>query len=136
MASSLAVEWAKKGVRVNVLSPGYMLTKLTRTILAHDTELKVCRSAYSYIARRRLNALLALAENVGEPDTDGEGTSCSYSSLLQIISQLNALSVRSLDGRAGRLGGTFHASCARDEDSILTIRRARLCSFPATHRAS
>ncbi|KAJ7864795.1 hypothetical protein B0H14DRAFT_2735537 [Mycena olivaceomarginata] len=40
MASSLAVEWAKKGVRVNVLSPGYMLTKLTRTILAHDTELK------------------------------------------------------------------------------------------------
>ncbi|THU88610.1 NAD(P)-binding protein [Dendrothele bispora CBS 962.96] len=40
MASSLAVEWAKKGVRVNVLSPGYMLTKLTRTILAHDQELK------------------------------------------------------------------------------------------------
>ncbi|KAJ7256456.1 hypothetical protein B0H12DRAFT_1015777 [Mycena haematopus] len=40
MASSLAVEWAKTGVRVNVLSPGYMLTKLTRTILANDPELK------------------------------------------------------------------------------------------------
>ncbi|KAI6150619.1 NAD-P-binding protein [Pisolithus tinctorius] len=40
MASSLAVEWAKKGVRVNTLSPGYMLTKLTKTILAHDQELK------------------------------------------------------------------------------------------------
>lgn len=40
MASSLAVEWAKKGVRVNVLSPGYMLTKLTKTILSHDPELK------------------------------------------------------------------------------------------------
>jgi len=40
MASSLAVEWAKKGVRVNVLSPGYMLTKLTKTILAHDPALK------------------------------------------------------------------------------------------------
>ncbi|KAF8136524.1 hypothetical protein EV363DRAFT_1428906 [Boletus edulis] len=40
MGSSLAVEWAKKGVRVNTLSPGYMLTKLTKTILAHDAELK------------------------------------------------------------------------------------------------
>ncbi|KIM79584.1 hypothetical protein PILCRDRAFT_548997 [Piloderma croceum F 1598] len=40
MASSLAVEWAKKNVRVNVISPGYMLTKLTKTILAHDPELK------------------------------------------------------------------------------------------------
>jgi len=40
MAASLAVEWAKKGVRVNALSPGYVLTKLTKTILAHDPELK------------------------------------------------------------------------------------------------
>jgi len=40
MASSLAVEWAKKGVRVNVLSPGYMLTKLTKTVLGHDPEQK------------------------------------------------------------------------------------------------
>ncbi|KAJ6618851.1 NAD(P)-binding protein [Mycena sp. CBHHK59/15] len=40
MAASLAVEWAKKGVRVNALSPGYMLTKLTRTVLANNQELK------------------------------------------------------------------------------------------------
>ncbi|TFK42469.1 NAD(P)-binding protein [Crucibulum laeve] len=40
MAASLAVEWAKKGVRVNSLSPGYMLTKLTKTILQNDQELK------------------------------------------------------------------------------------------------
>lgn len=33
LASSLAVEWAKAGIRVNSLSPGYMLTSLTRTIL-------------------------------------------------------------------------------------------------------
>jgi len=40
MAASLAVEWARTGIRVNALSPGYMLTKLTRTILANDPELK------------------------------------------------------------------------------------------------
>ncbi|SJL12144.1 related to D-arabinitol 2-dehydrogenase [Armillaria ostoyae] len=40
MTSSLAVEWAKKNVRVNCLSPGYMATKLTRTILDHDQALK------------------------------------------------------------------------------------------------
>jgi len=40
MTSSLAVEWAKQGVRVNCISPGYMLTKLTRTILSHNQELK------------------------------------------------------------------------------------------------
>ncbi|EPQ31965.1 uncharacterized protein PFL1_00164 [Pseudozyma flocculosa PF-1] len=33
MAGSFAVEWAKAGIRVNSLSPGYMLTSLTRTIL-------------------------------------------------------------------------------------------------------
>lgn len=44
MASSLAVEWAKSNVRVNCLSPGYMATKLTKTILEHDPELKVCVS--------------------------------------------------------------------------------------------
>jgi NAD(P)-dependent dehydrogenase (short-subunit alcohol dehydrogenase family) len=41
MGASLAVEWAKQGVRVNTISPGYMLTKLTRTILENDPELKV-----------------------------------------------------------------------------------------------
>jgi len=40
MAASLAVEWAKTGIRVNALSPGYMLTKLTRTVLFNDPELK------------------------------------------------------------------------------------------------
>lgn len=62
LASSLAVEWAKDNVRVNSLrfaihiyfngsedainsqilnSPGYMMTKLTKTILDKDPELKV-----------------------------------------------------------------------------------------------
>lgn len=40
MASSLAVEWATKGVRVNALSPGYMMTKLTRTLGSNNPELK------------------------------------------------------------------------------------------------
>ncbi|KAJ3548758.1 hypothetical protein NMY22_g1141 [Coprinellus aureogranulatus] len=40
MAASLAVEWAPHNIRVNCLSPGYMLTKLTRTILEGAPELK------------------------------------------------------------------------------------------------
>ncbi|KAF9527037.1 hypothetical protein CPB83DRAFT_816386 [Crepidotus variabilis] len=40
MAASLGVEWAKDGIRVNALSPGYMLTKLTKTILEDDMALK------------------------------------------------------------------------------------------------
>ena len=65
MASSLAVEWARNGVRVNALryrisfdcsdrvlshyciSPGYVLTKLTRTILSSKPELKVTFSPLS-----------------------------------------------------------------------------------------
>ena len=40
MASSLAVEWATKNIRVNVISPGYMATALTRVILDRDPELR------------------------------------------------------------------------------------------------
>src|SRR5712672_993687 len=83
MASSLAVEWATKGVRVNALrygsisfvckdflsqappptsargfSPGYMMTKLTRVILSNDPELKValllqCPFSQSHVAGQR-----------------------------------------------------------------------------------
>ncbi|KAF5358467.1 hypothetical protein D9756_001457 [Leucocoprinus leucothites] len=40
MASSLAVEWAKTGLMKLALSPGYMLTKLTRTVLQGKDDLK------------------------------------------------------------------------------------------------
>ncbi|KAI9743382.1 MAG: hypothetical protein M1818_003228 [Claussenomyces sp. TS43310] len=40
LASSLAVEWASAGIRVNVISPGYMLTALTKNILDENPELK------------------------------------------------------------------------------------------------
>ncbi|KAG8964612.1 hypothetical protein FRC03_001576 [Tulasnella sp. 419] len=40
MAASLGVEWAPHNIRVNALSPGYMLTALTRAVMEKDQELK------------------------------------------------------------------------------------------------
>jgi D-arabinitol 2-dehydrogenase len=40
LASSFAVEWAQHGIRVNTISPGYMLTALTKKILEDKGELK------------------------------------------------------------------------------------------------
>lgn len=40
MGASLAVEWATKNIRVNVISPGYMETALTRVILDRDPVLR------------------------------------------------------------------------------------------------
>lgn len=40
LVRSLACEWAKYNIRVNTLSPGYILTPLTRNVIAGNTEMK------------------------------------------------------------------------------------------------
>lgn len=40
LVRSLACEWAKYNIRVNTLSPGYILTPLTRNVIAGHSEMK------------------------------------------------------------------------------------------------
>ncbi|CAD6587594.1 MAG: hypothetical protein CYPHOPRED_003971 [Cyphobasidiales sp. Tagirdzhanova-0007] len=51
MASSLAVEWAKKNIRVNSIAPGYMVTSLTRTILDANPELETTWTSLTPMGR-------------------------------------------------------------------------------------
>lgn len=54
LAASLAVEWAHAGIRVNCISPGYMLTALTKKILDDKPDLK--RKWTSLIPQGRMGA--------------------------------------------------------------------------------
>lgn len=46
LGACLAVEWAKHGIRVNTLSPGYMLTSLTQQMFDRNAEGKQLRKTW------------------------------------------------------------------------------------------
>lgn len=46
LGACLAVEWAKHNIRVNTLSPGYMLTSLTQTMFEKNEEGRRLRSQW------------------------------------------------------------------------------------------
>lgn len=73
MAASLAVEWAKKGIRVNSLSPGYMRTKMTGSVLEQDKDL-IVRNDISRVDTLSIDFYLhrnLLSGNMGSFDSDG-----------------------------------------------------------------
>ena len=50
LGKSLAVEWAPAGIRVNSVSPGYVLTDLTQAILDEDPRCTASGSPGSRVA--------------------------------------------------------------------------------------
>lgn len=77
LVKSLAVEWAKYGIRVNCLSPGYILTPLTKHVIGNDAELK--HTWESKIPTHRMaepkefvGSVLYLASNTASSYTTGE----------------------------------------------------------------
>jgi NAD(P)-dependent dehydrogenase (short-subunit alcohol dehydrogenase family) len=68
MTKALALEWARHGIRVNALAPGYLATELNREFLATDAG----QALVKRIPQRRLGrpeeldgALLLLASDAG-----------------------------------------------------------------------
>ncbi|ODV75739.1 peroxisomal 2,4-dienoyl-CoA reductase [Cyberlindnera jadinii NRRL Y-1542] len=77
LVKSLACEWAKYGIRVNCLSPGYILTPLTKHVIGSNTELK--NTWESKVPMHRMaepkefvGSLLYLASSTASSYTTGE----------------------------------------------------------------
>lgn len=64
LAASLGVEWAKHNIRVNSLSPGYMLTNLTRVMIE--------KSEHGKMLKREWEARTPMGR-MGEPVRDQRG---------------------------------------------------------------
>lgn len=74
-----------------------MLTKLTKTILAHDQDLKV-----TYAVKNCLLKSDCVTENLGEPDADGQGR-------IDLV-DLYVRTDHEIDGRTRGLGWGYRLS--------------------------
>lgn len=92
MAGSLAVEWAKDGIRVNCLSPGYMLTPLTKKLLDADVKLKVCFPSLYFLATPSLHDSCECSEHMGWLDATRTGEQyCLFAITCAILTKIYAL---------------------------------------------
>ena len=147
MAASLGVEWAKQGVRVNALrsvascltlfaadnlnkknSPGYMLTKLTRDILAKESNagLKV---VFSQNFLSSWSFLILVSQETWERLTPmGRVSFLGFPSASVLINDSFQLD--------GWTRGSFSKYFFHSSMKVLNFHRVQLCSWQATHQNS
>lgn len=91
LAASLAVEWAKTGIRVNCLAPGYMLTTLTRVILDNNPDLANTWTSLTPMGESALSSLWATSHVLRPTGRARRSQGRNCESLLWLLTRLTGI---------------------------------------------